>query len=149
MTSNNFDLHPQLAKDCFVIAESPLCQLLLLNDQRYPWCVLVPTVNDIREIYQLSTAQQQQLLAESSALSAAMQQVFSADKMNVAALGNMVPQLHLHHIARHTTDDAWPGPVWGAHPAIPYTGEEQDTAQRILAGLDALLPNNPFQATPF
>lgn len=116
-------LHPQLAKDCFEIALLPLSRVLLVNDQNYPWVILVPDRDDITEIFQLSGPDQQQLMRESSAVSLALQQQFSADKINIGALGNMVPQLHVHHIARYTTDAAWPGPVWGQYPAHAYTSD--------------------------
>ena len=97
-----------------------------MNDANYPWFILVPDRDDISEIYQLSEADQQQLLNESSMLSRIIDQLFSADKINIAALGNIVPQLHIHHIVRYTTDVAWPGPVWGRHPAAAYTDVARD-----------------------
>lgn len=121
-----FQLYPQLEKDTFHVAQLPLCEVLLMNDSQYPWLILVPTVADITEIYQLNEEQQQQLMRESSQVSQALQQLFQADKMNVAALGNMVPQLHLHHIARFTTDKAWPGPVWGVAAAEPYDDKARE-----------------------
>ena len=116
-----FNLHPQLAQDCYTLGHWPLCQLLLLNDSHYPWYILVPRQPEIREIYQLNAEQQQQLWQESAYLSQQLMQIYQGDKLNVAALGNMVPQLHLHHIVRFTQDAAWPQPVWGRHPAQPYT----------------------------
>jgi len=113
-------LHPQLAQDCFVIGQLPLSMLLLLNDSQYPWFLLVPWRDGVREIHQLSEADQQQLMRESSMLAACIEDAFAADKINVAALGNMVPQLHIHHIVRYTTDPAWPAPVWGKLPAVGY-----------------------------
>ena len=87
----------------------------------------------IREIYQLSADQQHQLVRESSTLSEAMMEVFGGDKMNVAALGNMVPQLHLHHIVRFEGDPAWPGPIWGKQAPVPYTDEELEQVRQRLA----------------
>ncbi|MEE8058367.1 MAG: HIT domain-containing protein [Pseudomonadales bacterium] len=116
-----FALHPQLAKDCVVVIDLPLSQVLLLNDSHYPWTILVPRRENIREIFQLEVEDQRQLLTESSVVSAAMAAYFNADKMNVAALGNMVPQLHVHHIVRCQNDPAWPNPVWGAVAANPYS----------------------------
>ena len=118
-----FKLHPQLAQDCFHVADLELCQVLLMNDSNYPWCILVPRVNDIREVYELSAKQQELLAKESVQLSRAMMDLFSGYKMNVAALGNMVPQLHIHHIVRNQHDPAWPKPVWGVVPAVPYGAE--------------------------
>lgn len=116
-----FTLHPQLAKDCFELADFPLCKLLLCNDNAYPWFILVPKVNDINDIYQLDWQQQQQLLNESSLLSELVMQAFAGDKMNVAALGNVVEQLHVHHVVRFKNDVSWPKPIWGQQPLTPYT----------------------------
>ena len=118
-----FELHPQLAKDCELIGRFPLCHLLLMRDANYPWCILVPDRDSVREIYQLSTQDQQQFMHESSCLANYLQQAFNADKMNIAALGNVVPQLHIHHIVRYQNDPAWPAPVWGKLPAQPYSAD--------------------------
>lgn len=131
-------IHPQLLTDGRVIGKFPLSHLLLINDAHYPWCVLVPDRAAVTEIYQLSDEDQQQLLRESSCLAKAMASAFTADKMNIAALGNVVPQLHLHHIVRYKTDAAWPAPVWGKHPARPYTEQE---LEHILARLKQALPD--------
>jgi diadenosine tetraphosphate (Ap4A) HIT family hydrolase len=133
-----FQLHPQLAADCALLGQFPLCQLLLLRDANYPWFVLVPTRDDIREIHHLADADQQQLLRESVLLAKAMEQAFAPDKLNVAALGNMVPQLHVHHVARYRNDPAWPAPVWGRVPATVYgAGELEAVARRLIAALPA------------
>lgn len=116
----SFTLHPRLASDCFVIGELELSTLLLMNDAQYPWCILVPRRTDVREIHELSDADQVQLLRESSLLGRALMRAFGGSKLNVAALGNVVPQLHLHHIVRFEHDPAWPAPVWGRHPPRPY-----------------------------
>ncbi|MEM8498433.1 MAG: HIT domain-containing protein [Pseudomonadota bacterium] len=128
----DFVLHERLAADGIHVGDLPLCRLLLLNDRQYPWFILVPRVADIREAFQLSPVQQQQLNKESNTLSEAMALAFRADKMNVAALGNMVPQLHIHHIARFTTDAAWPKPVWGVVDAISHSRESK---RSMLASL--------------
>ena len=91
-----------------------------MNDANHPWVILVPQRANIREIHELSDADQVQLIRESSRVSRTMAELFKADKMNVAALGNMVPQLHIHHIARFQNDAAWPNPVWGKYPAKSY-----------------------------
>lgn len=117
------DLHPQLQKDCLVVGRFPLCQLLLLRDAHYPWFVLVPDRDGISEIYQLSDVDQQQLMRESTMLSRALVAAFVPDKLNIAALGNVVPQLHVHHVVRYTDDAAWPAPVWGKVAAKGYTIE--------------------------
>jgi diadenosine tetraphosphate (Ap4A) HIT family hydrolase len=93
-----------------------------MNDANYPWFILVPDRDNITEMFQLEQADQQQLITESSMLSKTISEQFKADKINIAALGNMVPQLHIHHIVRYRNDAAWPAPVWGRHPASPYTG---------------------------
>ena len=116
-----FALHPQLKQDTIHIGEFELCDVLLMNDVRYPWIILVPKRENKTEIYQLTESEQQRLLNESSFLSDAMSTLFSADKMNIAALGNMVEQLHIHHIARFKTDVTWPKPVWGVGQAEPYS----------------------------
>jgi diadenosine tetraphosphate (Ap4A) HIT family hydrolase len=123
-TEVSFTLHPQLAHDCFELADFPLCKLLLCNDSAYPWFILVPKVTDIKDVYQLDWQQQQQLLNESSLLSELVMQVFDGDKMNVAALGNVVEQLHVHHVVRYKTDVSWPKPIWGQQALTPYTEVE-------------------------
>lgn len=131
-----FELHPQLDKDCLVLGDFPLCRLLLCKDANYPWCILVPRANDVREIYQLSEGEQRQLIWESSYLARILDLMYKADKINIAALGNMVPQLHIHHIARYIKDPAWPGPVWGVAPAKPYSKNElAETAAKITGSL--------------
>ena len=138
--SENFQLHPQLASDCFVIADLPLSKLLLCNDSAFPWFILVPKVDDIQDIYQLDWQQQQQLLNESSMLSEILMQEFKGDKMNVAALGNVVPQLHMHHIVRFKNDACWPKPVWGQQALTPYTDEAlAEIKLRILPKLLTIL----------
>jgi diadenosine tetraphosphate (Ap4A) HIT family hydrolase len=117
-------IHPHLAGDCLLLGKFSLSHLLLMRDANYPWCILVPDREDIFEIYQLSESDQQQLIRESSQLSQAMISLFSPDKLNIAALGNVVPQLHVHHIARYRSDAAWPAPVWGRVAARPYLDDE-------------------------
>ena len=116
-----FELHPQLAKDCLAAGDFPLCRLLLMNDAQYPWFILVPRRADVREIHELNDADRHQLWEESAALSRLLMSEFSGDKLNVAALGNVVPQLHVHHIVRFKTDPAWPAPVWGKFLPRPYS----------------------------
>lgn len=130
-----FELHPQLQQDSFAVGSFPLCELRLINDSQYPWCILVPQRAGMRELYQLNPADQQQLQIESCYLAEQLAMLFNADKMNVAAIGNMVPQLHIHHIVRYIQDKAWPAPVWGKFTAIAYT-QEQKIAQ--LARLQTL-----------
>ena len=120
MTAGGFSLHPRLAEDCLTVGALPLCLVLLMKDARYPWFILVPARPAVSEIYQLSAADRSRLMEESTLLSRCMVELFSPDKLNIAALGNMVPQLHLHHIGRYRSDPAWPEPVWGRQPALPY-----------------------------
>jgi diadenosine tetraphosphate (Ap4A) HIT family hydrolase len=131
-----FTLHNQLAKDCVPLGDFPLCRALLMNDAQYPWLILVPRREDVAELFQLSRVDQQSLLEEVSSVAAALAGHFNADKMNVAALGNVVPQLHLHVIARFREDPAWPRPVWGVLPAQPYA---DDALRQRLQELEALL----------
>lgn len=119
-----FTLDPQLEKDCIDLGDLPLSKVLLMNDRQYPWIILVPRVAGVTEIFQLSEMEQHQLNKESAALAKWMAAYFKAEKMNIAALGNVVSQLHVHHIARFKKDLAWPKPVWGVTAATAY-GEEQ------------------------
>ncbi len=132
-----FSLHPQLAKDCAVIGEFPLCTVLLCKDANYPWVILVPRRDNIREAFELNEQDQLQLLKESNWVAARMNAHFDADKMNVAALGNQVPQLHVHHIARFSSDAAWPGPIWGAAERKDYGDQEQPTVQLMRTLFDS------------
>lgn len=127
VSHDGFVLHPQLAKDSVWINDWPLCQLRLINDKNYPWFILVPRRAAIREIVDLTDDDQWLLWQESKKLCLLLKQVYAPDKLNTAALGNMVPQLHLHHLGRFTTDAAWPAPVWGKVPAVPYSEIELKT----------------------
>ncbi len=118
------DIHPQLLRDCLVLGRFSLCQLLLMRDANYPWFVLVPDRDEIKEIYQLSRDDQSQLMIESSFLAEFLMKAFNGDKMNVAAIGNIVSQLHIHHVVRYHSDAAWPSPVWGKLPTKAYTDEK-------------------------
>jgi len=113
-------LHPQLESDCVILGELSLCAVLLLPDAHYPWLILVPQRENITEIHDLCEADQQQLMKESCFVSQTLAEIFHADKINVAALGNRVPQLHIHHIVRYKDDVSWPAPVWGAKAAKTY-----------------------------
>jgi diadenosine tetraphosphate (Ap4A) HIT family hydrolase len=131
-----FVLDQRLLQDTVSVGDFPLCRLLLSNDSHYPWFILVPRRADISEIFQLSETEQTQLWHETTVLSKKLQQLFDADKMNVAALGNVVKQLHMHVIVRRQNDAAWPAPVWGKHPALPYSA---DQVADIIARLKAVL----------
>jgi diadenosine tetraphosphate (Ap4A) HIT family hydrolase len=132
-----FALDQRLQQDTLAIGDFPLCRLLLSNDSNYPWYILVPRINGISEVFQLGVADQQKLWEETTALAQLLSEGLVADKMNIGALGNVVSQLHVHVIVRKRDDIAWPAPVWGKHPAQPYT-EEQVAA--IRAQLRELLP---------
>ena len=131
-----FTLHPQLAADCILMGDFPVSRLLLLNDANYPWFILVPRRAGVTEIYHLSNADQAAVIKESSFLASNLADIFAAKKMNVASLGNVVPQLHIHHIVRYGTDPGWPAPVWGKVPAIPY---DEVQIFEIRKKLDALM----------
>jgi len=119
-----FELHPQLQQDCLEIGRFSLCRLLLMNESRYPWFILVPERVDVTEIYQLSEADQALLLSESSTLAQVLAEAFAGDKLNIASLGNLVPQLHVHHVVRYRNDPAWPAPVWGKFAPLAYDEAE-------------------------
>lgn len=131
-----FHLHEQLAADTAAVADWPLCRVLLMNDANYPWLILVPARPGISEVHHLSAQDRTLLVEEVARATDVVQRHFNADKMNVAALGNVVPQLHVHVIARFRTDAAWPRPVWGAAPARPY---EADALREAVAAIRAAL----------
>jgi diadenosine tetraphosphate (Ap4A) HIT family hydrolase len=131
-----FSLHEKLAADTVPLGRFPLSLLLLMNDATYPWCILVPAREGITEIHHLAPADRARLLAESCHLAAHLERVFAPHKLNVAALGNVVPQLHLHHVVRYRHDPAWPHPVWGRLPAAPYApGALAEARARVTGGL--------------
>jgi len=117
----SFQLHPRLQKDCISLGQFPLCAVLLMNDSRYPWCLLVPRREDVTEIFHLHWEDQVQLTRESDFLARRLGGAFKPDKLNIAAIGNLVPQLHLHHVVRYSRDAAWPSPVWGLGTPTPYS----------------------------
>ncbi|KOO16237.1 HIT family hydrolase [Vibrio xuii] len=121
----SFELHPQLANDTTIIGHFPLCVALLHKDNAVPWVILVPKRANLKELHHLPMQEQQQLLLESQAVSQALEATFQPDKLNLGALGNKVPQLHIHHIARFQDDVAWPGPVWGNTQGEFRSEEEQ------------------------
>ena len=127
-----FILDSRLAADTHLVGDLSLSRVLLMNDSRYPWLVLVPRVAAVSEWHELSDLDQQQLLAEQIQTAKTVQSLTGAYKMNVAALGNMVRQLHVHVIARFEGDDAWPGPVWGVGAGRPY---DASRAQSFIAEL--------------
>lgn len=131
-----FRIDSQLERDTVRVAALPLCDMLLMNDANYPWLILVPRRASIRELIELNDHDQQQYQLESNMTSQLLQEQFKADKLNIAALGNVVSQLHIHHIARFYHDSAWPKPVWGVLPPLAYTPDELAKALTlILSGL--------------
>ena len=129
---NGFVLHERLAADTVAVADLALCSVRLMNDRTWPWLVLVPRRAAIREITDLTEADRQLLIEEIAVASRALQSHHSPDKINIGALGNLVPQLHVHVIARFTDDPAWPKPVWGLRPPVSYAAEELDAAVTTL-----------------
>ena len=122
-----FTLHDRLKADTLKVTRLKLCQVLLMNDQNYPWFILVPERADITEIHHLAPSDQLQLMSEINTVSQAVEKTFTPNKINVAALGNMVSQLHIHITARYHSDPAWPNPIWGHIPAVPYSSDAGKT----------------------
>lgn len=131
----NFKLAPQLANDTIELGKLTLCKVLLMNDSQFPWIILVPQRTNITELYQLEADDIKQAQAESLMISKLLMQHFNGDKLNTGALGNMVPQLHLHHIVRFKNDPVWPKPVWGNINAIAYSTNEAKTLTNELQAL--------------
>jgi diadenosine tetraphosphate (Ap4A) HIT family hydrolase len=125
-------LHPQLASDSSLVGDLPLSQVRLMSDARYPWLLLVPRRAGASEIIDLDNAEQAQLMTEIADASRALKSVTACDKLNIAAIGNMVPQLHVHIVARRRDDAAWPRPVWGTLPPRAYE------AAALAALIDAI-----------
>jgi len=134
-----FVLDERIENDSTLIAELSLCQIRLQNDSRYPWLVLVPKINDVTEVHELSLEQQTLLMQESSLVAKCLQQVTHCKKINVANLGNVVSQLHWHVVARVEDDATWPGPIWGVGSAIPY--EDKKRAELVDSFLSVLDEN--------
>lgn len=134
--SPDFQLHPQLARESVVVGDLLLSRVLLMNNSRFPWLLLVPRRHGLRETIDLPEHEQPILWREISAVQRLMRELFAPDKLNVAAIGNLVPQLHVHVIARFEKDEAWPKPVFGFAPPIPYAPAALDALiSRIAAGL--------------
>lgn len=132
MSGAGFELHPQLEADTFTVCALDLCRCLLMNDARFPWLILVPALAHLRELHDVPAARRTDLFDEIEQASRALEVVATPFKINVAALGNQVPQLHIHVIARHQEDAAWPNPVWGSGAAVPY---DADRAAELVARL--------------
>lgn len=116
----DFQLHPRLAADCAVVGDLPVSRLLLMNDRRFPWCILVPRRADPIELHHLTAADRQGVLDEIAAVSTVLLTHSGITKLNIGALGNLVPQLHVHVVGRSPADAAWPAPVWGFGIVEPY-----------------------------
>jgi len=130
--TTEFILHPRLQDDAIEVLDLPLCRVLLMNDARYPWLILVPRQPGARELVDLDRDARIQLMDEIAAASEVIAAVFAPEKLNVGALGNLVPQLHVHVVGRYASDGAWPGPVWGSGPAEPYkTGQVHATLRSL------------------
>ena len=124
-----FLLNQQLEGDSIFIDDLPLCKFLLMNDSNYPWFLLVPRIDNIKELYDLSESNRAQLDFETVEVSKFIQSSFKPEKINIASLGNIVPQFHVHIIARYTDDISWPNPVWGKFPFNEY---KSDQSERLL-----------------
>ncbi|MDX5378569.1 MAG: HIT family protein [Halomonas sp.] len=132
-------LDERLVRDSYPVAELPLCQLRLMDDTRFPWLILIPRRSGVSEVFDLEAADQRQLWHEVGEVGRMLKTLTQADKINVANLGNVVSQLHVHVVARQRDDDAWPGPVWGHGAPQPY--DRNDLASRrdyLLAQLDGM-----------
>ena len=132
---NEFKLHPQLEKDTFNIGSLKLCEVLLMNDIRYPWVILVPRIENAVDVTDLDESERAILTEEIHFVASAMKRHFQPERMNIAMLGNVVPQLHCHVIARFTEDFAWAKPVWGIGEAVKYSEEEKDKNLNLLKNL--------------
>jgi len=139
-----FELHPRLKQDTLFIIDLSLSQLLLMNDKRFPWLVLVPRKMNISEIDELTSSEQIKLMSEIVVLSKMFKQAYHVDKINIAALGNIVPQLHIHIVARYKTDSAWPSTVFGFQKPIAYSSEK---VQIIIKEIKSLIPNFSVDGT--
>lgn len=130
--SSDFVLHSVLGADTRHVATLPVSELLLMNDARFPWCILVPRFPGLTELHHLPAAARLPFMEELERVSRALLALPGVTKINVGALGNRVPQLHVHVVGRHPDDAAWPGPVWGAGRAEPYSAEAADRRLREI-----------------
>lgn len=130
-----FEMDSRLQQDSLVLGEFPLCRLLLSKDANYPWFILVPKREGVSELFDMSQEDQAQLWKETTGLAEALKGEFAADKMNVATLGNVVSQMHMHVIVRRHGDAAWPAPVWGRVPAVEYGPGQVDAIRQRLRAL--------------
>jgi diadenosine tetraphosphate (Ap4A) HIT family hydrolase len=138
-----FELHPKLAADTHLVGDLPLCRVLLMNDSAYPWLILVPRRQGLRDLSDLHQNDLDLLWPELIKTESTLRAFSNAEKMNVGALGNLVPQLHIHIIARFAADAAWPSPVWGKFPPMPYDGAD---VRRLTRNLRELLDIAAYDA---
>ena len=129
---SGWSLHSRLKEDTIDIGDLPLCRVLVIKDAHYPWLLLVPRRAETVEIIDLGEVEQAQLMTEISRVARALKEITKCEKLNIAALGNMVPQLHVHIVARRSSDAAWPRPVWGVVPPLAHDAEE---VQRLIGAL--------------
>lgn len=136
---DRFALDTRLQNDTDFVIDLQLCTVRLMNDAQYPWLILVPQVADVSELHHLTETQQSLLNQDSNLTSVVLTEVFNPETLNVAALGNIVRQLHIHHVARYSDDPAWPGPIWGKQPVIQYDSKVKskliNTLQQAFARL--------------
>ena len=140
MSDPNFDLHPQLEADTVMVVDWPLSRVLLMNDRRFPWLILVPRVAGASEVMDLTPNDRAVLWREVEAAASKLKSETHALKMNIGALGNMVPQLHVHVVARNQGDGAWPGPVWGSGTRVPY---EASKLKALVSNFASMLGREP------
>ena len=134
-----FQLHERLAAETLEVTRWPLCRVRLMNDRSYPWLILVPEREGLKDLHDLDPADHGAVMAEIAKAARALQRLCKPDKMNIAALGNVVPQLHVHVIARFATDPAWPRPVWGVRAPEPYDAAR---AAALIADLTRAFAEN-------
>ena len=131
--NDTFELHADLQRDSIAIGRFPLSLVRLINDRSYPWFVLIPERSGLRDLIDLNSTDHATFWSESREFSQALMSIFVGDKLNVAALGNVTPQLHVHHIVRFANDPAWPAPIWGKQAMLSYTDAEVQNIQQRLA----------------
>jgi diadenosine tetraphosphate (Ap4A) HIT family hydrolase len=138
-----FILNETLASDSIIVGQFDVSELLLMNDRQFPWFTLVPRRAGVTEIYQLGESDQHAVWHESAALAKVIMNYFNGHKLNVAAIGNVVSQLHIHHVVRFKHDGCWPKPIWGQQPMLKYDPWE---AQNLASKIARLLEDKGFQA---
>jgi len=134
-----FELDKKIAANTISLHETDRYVMRLANDSRFPWVILIPKVESITETYQLDISFQQKLAIDSAQLGQEMMTLYQGDSLNTGALGNVVRQLHVHHVVRYENDEAWPGPIWGFGSPVPYTDEQLSIQkEKLQSGLSIL-----------